>query len=52
MENGRTYHNWNGAKYFLPNDEKEKERLDALYYLFGLTFKGELFTYPFFNKKR
>lgn len=43
-ENGRTYHAYQDGKYMLPNDEREKDRLDLQHHLFTLTFDGKLFT--------
>ncbi|RBR18828.1 hypothetical protein FVER53590_11614 [Fusarium verticillioides] len=41
-ENGRTYHAYKDGKYVLPNDDKEKERLDLQHNLFLLTFGDKL----------
>ncbi|CAI4215651.1 unnamed protein product [Parascedosporium putredinis] len=41
-ENGRTYHNMSSGKYYLPNDERENERLDLTHNLWLLSLRGEL----------
>lgn len=41
-ENGRTYHSMSGGKYYLPNDDREKDRLELGHYLWLLTLKGDL----------
>jgi hypothetical protein len=38
VENGRTYHAFNAGRYMLPNDEREKDRLDLQHHIFKLTF--------------
>ncbi|CZR67449.1 related to methyltransferase [Phialocephala subalpina] len=45
-ENGRTYHAYKDGKYFGPNDEPEKDRLDLQHHLFTLTFSGRLHLSP------
>ncbi|KAH7183588.1 S-adenosyl-L-methionine-dependent methyltransferase [Fusarium flagelliforme] len=42
QENGRTYHGYKEGKYFLPNDERENDRLDLQHNLFLLTFDNKL----------
>ncbi|KAH7243895.1 S-adenosyl-L-methionine-dependent methyltransferase [Fusarium solani] len=39
-ENGRTYHAMSAGKYFMPNDEKEIERLDLQHHVMTLTIGG------------
>lgn len=41
-ENGRTYHAYRSGSYFLPNDEREQDRLDVLHHVFRLLHNGEL----------
>ncbi|KAK2873334.1 hypothetical protein FQN49_002430 [Arthroderma sp. PD_2] len=41
-ENGRRYHGYNTDQYFLPNDEREQERLDFVHHIFRLTLDGDL----------
>ncbi|EZF10645.1 hypothetical protein H112_08095 [Trichophyton rubrum D6] len=41
-ENGRRYQGYCVDQYFLPNDEREQERLDFLHQIFRLTLDGEL----------
>ncbi|OHE94895.1 methyltransferase domain-containing protein [Colletotrichum orchidophilum] len=38
LENGRTYHKYKEGKYWVPNDEREKDRLDIVHNLYLLTF--------------
>ncbi|WYZ38341.1 hypothetical protein EsH8_III_000255 [Colletotrichum jinshuiense] len=45
-ENGRTYHKLSDGKYLLPNDEREKDRLDFAHHLWKLTWDGELCNCP------
>ncbi|CZR66302.1 related to methyltransferase [Phialocephala subalpina] len=45
-ENGRTYHRFREGKYYLPNDEREQDRLDLQHHLFLLTLSGELYAAP------
>ncbi|KAH7237855.1 hypothetical protein NCS52_01566400 [Fusarium sp. LHS14.1] len=42
LENGRTYHAYKEGKYYMPNDEKENNRLDLQHNLFLLTFGNKL----------
>ncbi|KAG7049956.1 methyltransferase domain-containing protein [Colletotrichum scovillei] len=46
VENGRTYHKYKDGKYWAPNDEREKERLDLVHNLYLLTFDNNLGTAP------
>ncbi|KAI3573660.1 S-adenosyl-L-methionine-dependent methyltransferase [Fusarium oxysporum f. sp. albedinis] len=39
-ENGRTYHAMSAGKYFMPNDEREIERLDLQDHVMTLTIEG------------
>ncbi|KAJ5392644.1 hypothetical protein N7509_008134 [Penicillium cosmopolitanum] len=41
-ENGRTYHAYRSGSYFLPNDEREQDRLDVLHHVFRLVHGGGL----------
>ncbi|KAL0781860.1 hypothetical protein CaCOL14_003195 [Colletotrichum acutatum] len=46
LENGRTYHKYKEGKYWAPNDEREKDRLDLVHNLYLLTFDYYLGTAP------
>ncbi|KAN0101519.1 S-adenosyl-L-methionine-dependent methyltransferase [Hyaloscypha variabilis] len=48
-EHGRTYHRYRQGKYYLPNDEKEQDRLDLQHHLFRLTLDVALFCAPITN---
>jgi len=41
-QNGRRYHSYQSSKYFLPNDEREQERLNYVHQVFRLTLDGDL----------
>ncbi|KAF3941940.1 hypothetical protein ABW19_dt0206031 [Dactylella cylindrospora] len=41
-ENGRRYHKFREGKYFLPNDEAEKDRLDMHHHMLTIVQKGDL----------
>ncbi|PVH70685.1 S-adenosyl-L-methionine-dependent methyltransferase [Cadophora sp. DSE1049] len=43
---GREYHGYQKGKYFLPNDEREQERLDLQHELFYRTLDGRLYLAP------
>ncbi|ORY19271.1 S-adenosyl-L-methionine-dependent methyltransferase [Clohesyomyces aquaticus] len=45
-EFGRTYHGYKAGKYVMPNDEKERDRLDLQHMLFTQTVDGRLNTAP------
>jgi hypothetical protein len=45
-ENGRTYHKFDGAEYYLPADIQEQDRLDCQHELFLRTLDGKLTTCP------
>src|SRR5947209_1091117 len=45
-ENGRRYHAFRGGHYYLPNDEREQDRLDFEHHVFCLVLDGELFRAP------
>ncbi|KAF2467871.1 S-adenosyl-L-methionine-dependent methyltransferase [Lindgomyces ingoldianus] len=45
-EFGRTYHGFKAGKYIMPNDEKERDRLDLQHMLFLQTVDGRLSTAP------
>ncbi|CZR53555.1 related to methyltransferase [Phialocephala subalpina] len=45
-ENGRTYHKYKEGKYYLPNDEKEQNRLDMQHQLAKLSLHGRLHLAP------
>ena len=48
-ENGRTYHSYKaneGVSYFLPNDDRENERLDLQHTIWLMTQGGELYLCP------
>ncbi|KXH38642.1 hypothetical protein CNYM01_08729 [Colletotrichum nymphaeae SA-01] len=46
LENGRTYHKYKDGKYYVPNDERENDRLDLQHNLFIRTFGNRLGTAP------
>ncbi|TQN66490.1 Secondary metabolism regulator LAE1 [Colletotrichum shisoi] len=46
LENGRTYHKYKDGKYFMPNDERENERLDLQHNMFIRSFNDRLGTAP------
>ncbi|KAF9876105.1 hypothetical protein CkaCkLH20_06551 [Colletotrichum karsti] len=45
-ENGRTYHTYKDGKYNLPNDEREKDRLDFQHQMWLLALKDRLGVAP------
>ncbi|KAF8453268.1 S-adenosyl-L-methionine-dependent methyltransferase, partial [Kalaharituber pfeilii] len=49
--NGRRYHSdrFHKAEYFLPNDEKEQDRLDIYHHIFLSLLGGKLYTAPLDN---
>ncbi|KAI5800176.1 S-adenosyl-L-methionine-dependent methyltransferase [Peziza echinospora] len=51
-ENGRTYHQYHEGNYFMPNDERENDRLDLQYHMLNILFGGKLFLAPIKNPKR
>ncbi|OAG04614.1 S-adenosyl-L-methionine-dependent methyltransferase [Paraphaeosphaeria sporulosa] len=51
-EFGRTYHGYKSGKYLLPNDEKERDRLDLQHMLFTISCDGALALAPIGNPKR
>ncbi|KAK1974104.1 methyltransferase [Colletotrichum cereale] len=46
IENGRTYHRYKDGKYWVPNDEREKDRLGLVHNLYLRTFNDRLGTAP------
>ncbi|UQC84519.1 uncharacterized protein CLUP02_10016 [Colletotrichum lupini] len=46
IENGRTYHKYKDGKYWVPNDERENDRLDLQHNLFIRTFHDRLGNAP------
>jgi SAM-dependent methyltransferase len=50
-ENGRTYHSYKKGKYWWPNDEGERDRLDLQHHLFKLTLDGKLCICPIDERK-
>ncbi|EXF84451.1 TAM domain methyltransferase [Colletotrichum fioriniae PJ7] len=46
LENGRTYHRYKDGKYYVPNDEREKDRLDLQHNMFLLMFENKLGSAP------
>ncbi|KAF9881227.1 putative methyltransferase domain-containing protein [Colletotrichum karsti] len=46
IENGRTYHKYKDGKYFAPNDDREKDRLDLMHNQFLLSLDDRLGTAP------
>lgn len=45
-ENGRRYHAYREGEYFMPNDEREQDRLDLHHHIFRLVIDGALFRAP------
>ncbi|KAL1995497.1 hypothetical protein VTN49DRAFT_1684 [Thermomyces lanuginosus] len=45
-ENGRRYHSYRQGQYFLPNDEREQDRLDLGHHIFKLIINGDLYRAP------
>ena len=45
-ENGRRYHAYRQGEYFMPNDEREQERLDLHHHICRLAISGALFCAP------
>ncbi|RJE24866.1 Methyltransferase [Aspergillus sclerotialis] len=45
-ENGRRYHAYRQGEYFMPNDEREQERLDLHHHICRLAINGALFCAP------
>lgn len=39
-ENGRRYHGFREGNYFMPNDEKEQDRLDLFHHISTLVLDG------------
>ncbi|GAB7352342.1 hypothetical protein MBLNU459_g2784t1 [Dothideomycetes sp. NU459] len=39
IEHGRTYHAYKDGQYFLPNDEREADRLDLQHHILNLTYR-------------
>lgn len=52
VENGRTYHAYMDGKYLLPNDEREKERLERVYKAIDTVFDGKAIFAPLKNPQR
>ncbi|KAF2179821.1 S-adenosyl-L-methionine-dependent methyltransferase [Zopfia rhizophila CBS 207.26] len=50
-EFGRTYHGYKAGKYILPNDKKERDRLDLQHVLFLMTIDGKLSLAPLENPR-
>ncbi|KAF8468197.1 S-adenosyl-L-methionine-dependent methyltransferase [Kalaharituber pfeilii] len=51
-ENGRTYHRYQAGKYFMPNDEKEMDRLDLQYHMLNLMYGGRIYFAPLENPRK
>lgn len=51
-ENGRRYHSFHEGEYFLPNDEREQDRLDLSHHIYLMLLKGELHLAPVKNPGR
>lgn len=49
VENGRTYHAYMDGKYLLPNDERERERMELVNDAINLIFEGKPFFAPVRN---
>jgi SAM-dependent methyltransferase len=45
-ENGRRYHAYKEGTYYLPNDEKEADRLDLQHHLWRMMLNGALYVAP------
>ncbi|KAJ5084553.1 hypothetical protein NUU61_009132 [Penicillium alfredii] len=45
-ENGRRYHSYHEGEYFLPNDEREQDRLDLSHHIYSMLLNGELHLAP------
>lgn len=45
-ENGRRYHSYRQGQYFLPNDEREQDRLNLGHHIFKLIINGDLYRAP------
>ncbi|KAI1002870.1 hypothetical protein K3495_g5333 [Podosphaera aphanis] len=52
VENGRTYHAYMDGKYLLPNDEREKDRMDMVYHAILEIFEKKAFFAPVKNPQR
>lgn len=50
-ENGRRYHAYKSGKYYIPNDEKEQDRLDLAHHVWLLTLRGDLYRSPLKEEK-
>ncbi|KAF2459599.1 S-adenosyl-L-methionine-dependent methyltransferase [Lineolata rhizophorae] len=48
-KNGRRYSAYRGAKYVLPNDERESDRNDLLHHIYGIMLDGRLIIAPIGN---
>lgn len=53
-ENGRRYHSdrFKKGDYYMPNDEKEQDRLDLYHHIFLTMIKGKLYLAPLDNPQR
>lgn len=53
-ENGRRYHSdrFSKAEYYMPNDEKEQDRLDLYHHIFLTMNKGKLYMAPLENPQK
>jgi SAM-dependent methyltransferase len=45
-ENGRRYHAYREGTYYLPNDDKEADRLDLQHHVWRMTLDGALYVAP------
>ncbi|KAK1781507.1 S-adenosyl-L-methionine-dependent methyltransferase [Copromyces sp. CBS 386.78] len=50
--NGRSYHNYDGAYYWAPNDDTQNECLDMFHHMMCLTYDNQLFLAPLKNPQR
>lgn len=46
LENGRSYHSFRDGRYVLPNDEREKDRLDLQHHMSLITLDNKLLLAP------
>lgn len=46
QENGRGYHKYRNGSYFIPDDEREQERLDMQHEIFVMTLNSKLYCAP------
>ncbi|KAH6690408.1 S-adenosyl-L-methionine-dependent methyltransferase [Plectosphaerella plurivora] len=49
---GRTYHNYQGAEYWGPNDDRQNEGLDVAHHMMNVAMDGKLFLAPLNNPQK